>query len=152
MKKSVVLTAGCCVAVLVVLGGCATLGGGPSDEEQVMAQVQGLVDDVLAGNVDNILGYVSEDFSHYEVPSKQELADYIEMGKDMGYTDDIPAQIEEHNGEIDLEDAEVTLEEGTATVYPIYASADEGSITVELVFQKDPDGVWRITGADVEGV
>ena len=136
---------------LVALSGCAGLGGA-SPEELVMQQLQSVKDDLLAGNVDNILDYISEDFDHYEVGGKEELADYVEMGRDMGYMDDVKALIEEHEGELFIDDAEVTLEGDTASVYPIDASAVEGSVTVELIYQKDPDGVWRIVGADVEGV
>lgn len=152
MKKRAIFASVACVLSLVLLTGCAIFRKGPSDDELVMQQVQSLVDDLLAGNVDNILDYVSEDFSHRDVADKASLADYVEMGKDMGYIDDLPALIEEHDGEISLEDAEVTVDGDMATVYPIEASAIEGSVTVELTFKKDPDGVWRIIGADVEGI
>ena len=152
MARSVTVTALACAYALASLAGCATGPKGPSDEEFVMQQVQAFVDDFLAGNVDNMLGYVSEDFSHERVPDKASLAGYIEMGKASGRVAEIPQMIEEHDGQIDLEMAEVVVEGDTASVYPIEASADAGSVTVEMVYKKDPDGVWRILALNIEGI
>lgn len=71
------------VLALVLLAGCMT-GNKMTDEEQVMQQTKAFAADVLAVNADNILNYVSEDFSHREVPSKAELAEHIQEARDSG--------------------------------------------------------------------
>lgn len=123
-----------------------------SPEEEVMAQVKAILADVLAGNADKLLDYVSEDFEHYQVGDKAALAGYLQMGKDMGYIDDFPQWVKDNDGKISLDDAEVELKDGEAIVYPIDASSAMGSVSVELVFKKDADGVWRIITADADGI
>ncbi|HEO70864.1 MAG TPA: nuclear transport factor 2 family protein [Candidatus Hydrogenedentes bacterium] len=148
MKKSTILLSLTCVLSVSLLAGCSGLGGGPSDEELIEGQLQALHDALFAGDAETILALFSNDFSHYEVPDKSTLADYLEMGVDMGYLDDL----ESHGAQITWEEADITIEENTATVYPIDASADLGAVTLELTFKKESDGVWRIIGADVEGI
>jgi len=152
MKRAAVFTSFICILSLALLVGCATGPKGPTDEELVMQQVQALIDDLFAGNVDNLLSYVSEDFYHYEAGDKASLADHLEQGKQMGYTENVPGWLEEHEAEVNLDQAVVTVDGNKATVYPIEISGDLGSVTVELGYQKDADGVWRIVEADVEGV
>jgi len=152
MGNRKLLTGLCGVLGLVLLAGCAGMGGGPSDEELVMQQVQALAADFKAVNADKLLDYISDDFENEHVSGKEELAERIQEAKDMGRIEEARTLIEENNGEIDLEDAEVTIEGDIATVYPILASADPGSVTVELTLQKDPDKVWRVVGVYVEGI
>jgi len=141
-----------CVLSVALLAACATGGRGPSDEELILQQLDAFVNDLLAGNADTILGYVSDDFSHDQVPNKDALAGYIQEGKDSGRVAQIPQMAEEHGAEIILDEAEVIVDGDTATVYPIEARADVGSVTVEMQFKKDPDGVWRILTLYIEGV
>jgi len=37
-------------------------------------------------------------------------------------------------------------------VYPIDLSSSAGSISVELVFKKDKDSVWRVVTGNADGV
>lgn len=123
-----------------------------TEEEEVMAQVKALLADFMAAKVDKLLDYVSEDFEHHQVGDKKALADYLEMGKAMGYVDEFPQWVKDNDGEISLDNAEVKIKDGKATVYPIDAVAAIGSVSVELVFKKDPDGVWRVITAEVDGI
>ncbi|MDQ1256821.1 MAG: Nuclear transport factor 2 family protein [Candidatus Hydrogenedentes bacterium] len=137
-----------CILGLGVLAGCATGPKGPTDQELITQTVTQLKDALFAGDSEKLLACFSEDFSHYEVPDKQTLADYVQMGVDMGYID----QLEEQNAVMEFAEAEIKIEGDTATMYPIEASADAGSVTVELTLKKEADGVWRIVTADVEGI
>jgi hypothetical protein len=136
----------------MALTGCAMLQKGPTPEELVMKQTQGLANDLLAGNADKILDYVSESFSHERVPDKATLAKHLQTAKDTGRVAEFPNMVKEHNAQIELKGAKVTVKDDTATVYPITASANEGSVTVELSFKKDPDKVWRVSSINVEGI
>jgi hypothetical protein len=139
---------------LVLLTGCMAGKKGPTDEEQVMQQTTAFAADILAVKADTILNYVSEDFTNDRVASKQELAEQIQKAKDKGKLDDMAETIKEHDGKIDLAQAKVTMDKknGTATVYPIDATADVGAVSVELSFKKDSDKVWRIVGINIEGI
>lgn len=121
-------------------------------EEEVMATVKEIVATILAGDADKLLGFVSEDFEHPEVGDKEAVKDYVEMGKEMGYLDDFPTWVKENDGEISIEDAEVEIKDGEATVYPIDASASMGAVSVELVLKKDADGKWRVITGDADGI
>ncbi len=123
-----------------------------SPEEEVMASINGIVAAVLAGNVDGLLGFVSEEFYHPEVGDLDSVKDYIEMGREAGYLDDVPGLIEEHGGEISLEDVEIEIKDGEASVYPIDAMSNQGAVSVELILKKDADGKWRVIGGDVDGI
>lgn len=149
MRKLAIFTSVLMVASVLLLTGCATTPKGPTDEELIMQTIQKMIDSVLVtGDTEALLSCFSEDFSHYEVPDKATLADYVQMGVDMGYLD----QVKDQNVEIKLDEAKITIDGDTATVYPIDASADMGSVTVELTLKKEADGVWRIITADVEGI
>ena len=136
------------VICAILLGACQALKPGPSDEELIMGQVKAMKEALFAGDVEGVLAVFSENFSHYEVPDKETLAEHLKMGKEMGYLD----ELETHDAEISLEDAQVTIEDDSASVYPIDATSDMGCVTLELVFKKEDDGVWRIVSGDVEGV
>ena len=121
-------------------------------EDEVMATVKEIVAAILVGDTDKLLTLVSEDFEHPEVGDKEAVKDYVQMGKDMGYLDDVPKLIKENDGKISLEDAEVEIKNGEATVYPIDASASMGAVSVELVLKKEADGKWRVIGGDADGI
>ncbi len=142
------------VLVLVLLAGCMAGQKGPTDEELVMQQTKALAADLLAVKTDTILNYVSEDFTNDRVSSKKEISDQLEKAKSKGKLDEAAQAIKDHDVKIDMTQAKLTMDKkaGTATVYPIDASADVGSVSVELTFKKDPDKVWRVVGINIEGI
>lgn len=142
------------VVLLVVVGatGCAAFRKGPKPEELVMKQTQAFADDFVAGNADKLPSYVSDAFTNEHVASKAEIIKHIEKAKEKGKIAEYTQMIKDHHGAIDLKQAKVTVKKDTATVYPIVASADEGSVTVELTYKKDDDKVWRIVGINIEGI
>ena len=154
--KKVAVAGSIIVLAAVLMCGCAGMGK-KSPEELAMQRSQDLINVIFAGEVDKVLDFISEDFTHYEVPDKATIADYIKMGKDMGYVgtiEDNKKQLTDRGMKIGLENAKATAdkEKGTVTVYPIDASADMGSVTIEFTWKLDKDGVYRIVGADVEGI
>lgn len=142
------------VVLLVAAGitGCAAFGKGPKPEELVMKQTQGFAEDFVAGNADKLPGYVSDAFTNEHVATKTELVKHLDKAKEKGKVSEYAQMIKDHHGQIDLKQAKVTVKKDTATVYPIVASADEGSVTVELTYKKDADKVWRIVGINIEGI
>lgn len=152
MKNALVLTMTVCVLAAVAICGCATGPKGPTPEELVMQQTKNFAADFQAVKADKILDYVSDSFTNERVASKKELADHLQKAKDSGQVAKFGDMIKEHNGQIDLAQAKVTIKGDTAVVYPITASANEGSVTVELDFKLDKDKVWRIAGINVEGI
>lgn len=121
-------------------------------KEEVMAAVNEILDAVRAGDIEKVLGFVSEEFYQPQVGDKETVKDYINQGKEMGLLENVPATITEYDAKVILEDTEVEVKDGEATVYPIDATSNQGSVTVELILKKEADGKWRITGGDAYGI
>lgn len=123
-----------------------------SPEEEVLAAVNDIVNTIKAGDVEKLLGFISEDFYQMEVGDKEAVKEYAKMGKEMGYLDDVPATLAQYDAEVSLEDAEIEIKDGEATVYPIDAMSNQGSVTLELILKKESDGTWRVVGGDAYGI
>ena len=142
MKKSYALKGALCVLAAVVLGGCALGAKGPSDEELITGLIEEWKAAMIAQDIDKIMTAFSEEYTHYEAPDKEAMKDFMQGAIDMGYLED---------AEIFLEEMELEIEEGTATLYPIDISTAAGEVTLELTLTKEDAG-WLITGMDIEGL
>ncbi len=132
-----------CALVLVLVAGCAT-GTKKSDEQLVGDQMQLVKKALESKDIDTLFTLVSEDFTHPEVATKAELKALAETGRDSGYADD---------GTCDLKKMQLTKKaDGTVSAYPIDLSSPAGSISIELVFKKDKDSVWRVASGNADGV
>jgi len=139
MKRTAIAT---CIAALVataLLSGCATMGKGPTDEEILAQLTEECIAATIAKDLDKLMAYYSDDFSHYEFGDKAGLKEFMEGAKDMGYLDDL---------EVDLEQAETTIEGDTATIYPVEISGAFGSTEIEFTSKKEGD-TWKIVGMDI---
>ena len=134
------------VAAVLVMSGCATTGGGVSDTDQIGALLEEWKAAVLAVDADRILATYSENFAHdgyeYDAEDNAGLREYIEGSIAQGNFDDV---------EVSMEDVEIVIEEGAATVYPIGYTNWEGSITIGLTLTKEKAG-WLITDMVIEGL
>jgi hypothetical protein len=132
-----------CVLVMVLVAGCAT-GSKKSDEQLVGEQMQVVKKALESKDIEMLFAAVSEDFDHPEVGDKAELKALASAGLDSGYADD---------GTCDLANMQLTKkDDGTIAVYPIDLSSPAGSVSVELVFKKDKDNVWRVLTGNADGV
>lgn len=139
MKKAMTLTFATLLAVTLI-GGCASMGGGPSDEELVAKVLADWKAAALAQDIDAMLVSYSEDFENYEFGDKAGLKSFLQDAADMGYLEDAA---------IDIEGTKTTIEGDEATLYPVEMEAAFGSATIELVLKKEGDA-WLITQMDVE--
>ena len=121
------------------LSGCASLMGGPSDEELIADTLAAWKAATEAENVDGMMSCISDDFQTDE-GGKAEVREYLSGVIDQGMLS---------GAEMDLTEAETTIEEdGTASVMGIELSGDVGSVVMDLEMKKDADGTWRIIGMD----
>ncbi len=134
------------MAAILVTNGCATMGSGASDDELIGALLGQWEEAVLAADADRLLATHSENFAHdgydYDAEDKAGLREYIEGSIDQGGFEDV---------ELNMEDLEVAIEGGVATVYPIDYTVAEGTITIELILTKEKAG-WLITDMHIEGL
>jgi len=102
------------MAVILVTGGCSTTGTGVSDADQIGALLGQWKVGILAADADKIMATYSENFAHdgyeYDAEDKAGLRKYIEDSIAQGGFDDV---------EVNMEDVDIAIEEGVATVYPI---------------------------------
>jgi len=108
----------------------------------IMTTVKAWTDGLIAQDIDAAMATFSENFEHYEYGDKAGVKDFIGQAIDMGYLEGL---------EVELEDAEVELDGGEATVYPIELMGAFGSVTFELVLTQE-GGAWKVTGMDASGI
>lgn len=142
MKHMLNLVAVCLVCAIMCFG-CATTGVRMSDEDMIVDTVTRMKAALEELDIDLLMATFSDDFYHPEVGGKEEGRDLLQMAIDAGYADD---------GEVYLDDMEIVIrDDGTATVYPIDLAGPPGSVSVELVLQKEADG-WYITTIHPDGM
>ena len=138
MKRLETLGLAVVVVMAMALCGCATLGG-QSDEELIAATINLWKSSLETQDLEMMMAQISEDFEG-EAGGKEEVKALLSGAIDQGYLDD---------AEVDLVDAETTIEGETASVYGLYVETAMGSASMDLELKKDADGVWRIVGMDV---
>ena len=142
MKHALALT----VLAGILVAGCATSGGGMSDEEQVQQMLNDWVKALNSKDIDVMMALYSDDFAHdgydYAAEGKDELKEFILYSMDEGYMDNV---------EVILDDADIVIENGKASVYPIPYTNDQGSVTVGLEAVKEGKN-WLIVDMDIEGL
>jgi len=139
MKGTTIAISIAALVAAAVLGGCATSGKGMTDEELVAKLTEESIAAILAQDLDKLLTYYSDDFSHYEFGDKAGLKEFLEGAKDMGYLDDI---------EVSMEQATTTIEGDTATIYPVIIEGTFGSTEIEFTSKKEGD-TWKVIGMDI---
>lgn len=134
------------ITAMLVAGGCATTGSGLSDEEQIAAVLEAWQEAVHAADAHKLMATYSENFAHsgyeYAAEDKAGLREYIEDSIEQGGFDSV---------EVSMQDADIVIENGVATVYPIDYSNWEGSVVIDLALTKEKDG-WLITDMAIEGL
>ena len=138
-RTVVVLTVS--LALVYLASGCAGLQRGPSDEELLSELLRGWQAAMDEGNVDKLLGFYSKDYTGAEDTDYEDLAERMEQ---------VVPMLEEYDVEISTADAKIGIERNKATVGPIAFDSAFGSRTIVMEATKEADGVWRITGTDVE--
>ena len=139
MKRTTIAMSIAALVGAAVLGGCATSGKGMTDEEIITKLTEESIAAVVAQDIDKLLTYYSDDFSHYEFGDKAGLKEFLEGAKDMGYLDGL---------EVSMEEAETTIEGDTATIYPVIIEGSFGSTEIEFTSKKEGD-TWKVVGMDI---
>ncbi len=138
VKKLSISTGLVVVCAVALVAGCATT----PPEDLIKAQMAAFKAGIVAQNIDAIMAPFSEAFEHYEWGDKAGAKDFMNQAIDMGYLEGV---------EVNIDDAQVTVDGDKATAEPIEISGSFGSITVELAFTKE-EGGWMITGLDASGI
>ncbi len=126
------------VSVVLLLGfGCATGQKGPSDRELIMNTMNEWKAGLIAKNADQAGMAYSEDFTDGEGRGKAQMLDFLKEAISMGYLDSLT---------VDLDSAQITINDGNATVSPVTLSSSAGAMNLNIALKKEGD-VWRIVGS-----
>ena len=124
---------------LVLVAGCLTTGKGPSDEELVAGMLAEWQAAFEAQDLDRMMVVYSEDYLGSRGEDKEQLREFVAGAMEQGYLED---------AEINLEDAETTIEGDTATVAPVTLSGAQGSIDLQIDLKREADKAWRIVSGE----
>jgi len=129
------------LALVYLAGGCTVLQRGPSDEELLGELLRGWKDAMDEGDVDKLLSFYSKTYTGRDGTDYEGLAD--RMGE-------VVPLLKEYDVEISTADAKIKIERDAATLGPIAFDSSFGSRNMSMNAEKEADGVWRITGTEVE--
>ena len=132
MSKSIIPKL--CVALFaaICISGCQL---GPTDEELITNTMNSWKTAMLARSIDGIMKNYSEEFTSQNGQGKQQVKGFIESVIEQGYLDDV---------EIDIETADIRIEDDTAVVDPVNFTFISGeTMTLTLTLQKEKN-VWLI--------
>ena len=139
MTKAAVVRVSVGVVITLVLCGCATVEKAPSDEEVIARLAEEVVEAAEAQDIERLMTYFSESFSHYEFGDKEGLENFITNAKNMGYLDGI---------EVNMDEVKILVTGDTANVSGVYLSAAFGGAAIEITAARE-EGVWKIIEIDV---
>jgi len=125
-KLCLILTAAICIS------GCQS---GPTNRELIKNRMDNWKNAILEQNIDEIMKNYAEDFTSQNGKSKQQVNDFLESVIAQGYLDDI---------KIDVETADIRIEDDTAVIDPVNITSISGdTMTLTLTLQKEKN-TWLI--------
>lgn len=135
MGKPVIMNLGVVVLAVVTLCGCQIPGLGTSDEDLINATMADWSAALIAHDMDKLMETYSESYVNTEGGNKASVREFIAGVIDQGYLDNL---------EVNLEDAQATIEGDKATVAPVELTTDTGTYVLEYVKLQKEDGDWLI--------
>ena len=135
MGKSVVMNPGVVALAVVVLCGCQILGLGPSDEDLINATMAKWKAALVAHDMDKFMQTYSENYRNIEGGDKNSVREFVAGVIEQGYLDNL---------EVNLEDAQITIEGDMATVAPVELTSDAGTYVLEYNKLQKENGDWLI--------
>lgn len=138
MKNTTVLITSALFILVIMSGGCATLGG-KSDEEMVMDVATEWKEAIVAQDIERIVACYSEDYEGGRGEDKAGMREFMENAIDGGMLDQM---------EISIEEVQVTVDGETASASNIELSWSEGGITLNFTLAKEGKA-WLLTGSEM---
>ncbi len=124
-------------SLFVLAGGCEM--GGLSDEAQLTAALGQWKVATEEQDIDKMMEPYSEDYEGNNGEGKEGVREFLSGMKEQGALEEI---------DMDVSEAEVTIDGDTATVGPITYAGDWGEVQMLRNLKKESDGVWRVVGAE----
>ena len=135
MKKLVIMKLGVVVLAAALIGGCQM---GATDEALINTTIGTWKEALIAQDLDKLMETYSEDFESMEGGDKEASREFLEGFFEQGYVD---------GAEVDLEEAETTIEENEAEVSGVELILEEATVTLDFTLQKE-EKAWLIVGVE----
>ncbi len=129
------------LALVYVAGGCARIKGGASDKDLLSGLLHTYETALVEGDADKLISLYSEDY---------ESSDGTDYEEAMTRLRRIVPMIAEWDIDISVAEAEIDVEGGKGTLSQIVFDTPSGKMTLTLFVTKGTDGVWLITGSEME--
>ncbi len=126
------------VILMANLCGCRSLGLAPSDEELIRSAVAHWKVAMATENMDRLKACYSENYTTSRGDNKESMCELMKKVFDSSFMDNV---------EIDMEKAQVIIEQDKAKFGPIDFISDRGVWPMELTLQKEKSK-WLITGSE----
>lgn len=136
MKGSTIIKLSVGLLTLVLACGCQMFSRGPSNEELINSTMADWKAALIAKDLDKLMAVYSENYVSSRGTDKVSVREFMMRVFERGYMDNV---------NINLEDAEITIEEDKAKVHPVKFISDRGTMTIEYTLQKE-SGTWLIVG------
>lgn len=135
-----------CAGIMALLAGMVLTGCARAPkmtpEEEIQSTLNTWRSAMATKDLDAIMALFSENFQHFNWRDKEGARQFIQEAIDAGQLDGI---------EVLLEDAEITVEDQSASVFPVDLMGSFGSLTMELMLARE-DGKWLFVGMDAPGL
>jgi ketosteroid isomerase-like protein len=125
-------------SLFLLAAGCQMVAGG-SDKAQLTAALSQWKAALEAQNLDKMIEPYSDDYEGESGEGKEGVRQFLGGLIDEGVLEDI---------DMDISEAEITIEGDEATVGPIRYSSDDFEIEMTRTLKKEKDGVWRVVSAE----
>ncbi len=122
-----------CMVVFAVLAGCATNGGGMSDEEAIQGIIADIGTALAAGDIDAMLANYAEDYQSDQGGLEDQRA-FLEGAKEQGFLEDVNTS---------MENAQIAIDGTSATMGPVDIEGVFGALAVTYELEKR-DGKWLV--------
>ncbi|MHC5059648.1 MAG: YybH family protein [Planctomycetota bacterium] len=126
------------VGLFVLAGGCK-MAGGLGDEAQLTAALGQWKAATEAQDIDKMMEPYSENYEGNRGEGKEGVREFLSGMKKQGALEEI---------DMDISEAEITIEGDEATVGPITYSGDWGEVQMVRNLKKESDGIWRVVSAE----
>jgi len=126
------------LALLLVNGCSDPLGMGPSDEKLIKGTMTEWKAANKAKDIDRIMNTISENYVSFMGGGKQSMRDFLTGAIDRGFMDNV---------EINIKDAESTIEDDKAKFGPVKFIGERGPFVIYYKLQKEGNK-WLIIGTE----
>jgi hypothetical protein len=134
MRSSRIVATCLALAMVALVGACASAPKGPSDQELIDKLLGDWQAAVLSKNLDQMMAITSDSFSSAEAADKAAWKSYLQWVISSGYLD---------GAQVDAAKAQTTLEGDRATVGPVVLTTPAGVFNLQLTLAKE-EGSWKV--------